>query len=155
MTESHLWWRDGAIYQIYPRSFADSTGDGLGDLNGICSRLGYLEELGISAIWLSPIYPSPDIDFGYDISDYTAIDPRFGTMQDFDRLVAEAHQHGIRIVLDLVLNHTSDQHAWFQASRQSRDNPNTVIGICGVIPAPGGREPEQLAVCVRRLGLGV
>jgi alpha-glucosidase len=79
MTESHLWWRDGAIYQIYPRSFVDSTGDGLGDLNGICSRLSYLEELGISAIWLSPIYPSPDIDFGYDISDYTAIDPRFGT----------------------------------------------------------------------------
>jgi alpha-glucosidase len=142
MTESHLWWRDGAIYQIYPRSFADSNGDGLGDLNGICSRLGYLEELGISAIWLSPIYPSPDIDFGYDICDYTAIDPRFGTMHDFDRLVAEAHQRGIRIVLDLVLNHTSDQHDWFKESRQSKDNPYSDWYMWRD-PGPGGRAPNN------------
>lgn len=118
-----LWWRDGVIYQIYPRSFADSNGDGLGDLNGILSRLDYLADLGIDAIWLSPFYPTPDKDFGYDISDYIDVDPRFGSLADFDRLVAEAHQRGIRIVLDMVLNHTSDQHAWFQESRSSRENP--------------------------------
>jgi alpha-glucosidase len=122
MTKGRIWWRDGAIYQIYPRSFADSTGTGLGDLKGIISRLDYLQELGIDAIWLSPFYPSPDMDFGYDICDYQAVDPRFGSMEDFERLVSEAHRCGIRIVLDLVLNHTSDQHAWFQASRLSRDN---------------------------------
>ena len=118
-----LWWRDGVIYQIYPRSFADGNGDGLGDLPGITSRLDYLHELGIDAIWLSPFYPTPDKDFGYDISDYQAVDPRFGTLDDFDRLVAGAHQRGIRVVLDMVMNHTSDQHAWFKESRSSRDNP--------------------------------
>ncbi len=123
MTAPNLWWRDGVIYQIYPRSFADSNDDGLGDLNGICSRLDYLSELGVDAIWLSPIYPSPDADFGYDVSDYTAIDPRFGTMGDFDHLIAEAHRRDIRVILDLVLNHTSDQHPWFLESRSSRDNP--------------------------------
>lgn len=123
MDENYLWWRDGVIYQIYPRSFADSNNDGLGDLNGITSRLAYLSDFGIDAIWLSPIYPSPDVDFGYDVSDYTHIDPRFGTMADFERLVAEAHRRNIRVILDLVLNHTSDQHAWFQESRRGRDNP--------------------------------
>lgn len=118
-----LWWRDGVIYQIYPRSFMDSNASGLGDLNGITARLDYLQDLGIDAIWLSPINPSPDVDFGYDVSDYCAIDPRFGTMADFDNLVAQARRRGIRIVMDLVLNHTSDQHAWFRQARASRDNP--------------------------------
>jgi len=118
-----LWWRDGVIYQIYPRSFADSNGDGIGDLVGIISRLDYLAVLGIDAIWLSPFYPTPDKDFGYDISNYVDVDPRFGSLAVFDRLVTEAHRRGIRLVLDLVLNHTSDQHAWFQESRSSRTNP--------------------------------
>jgi len=118
-----LWWRDGIIYQIYPRSFADSNNDGLGDLPGITGKLDYLAGLGVDALWLSPIYPSPDKDFGYDVSDYVDIDPRFGSLADFDLLLSEAHQRDIRIVLDLVLNHTSDQHAWFLESRSSRDNP--------------------------------
>ena len=118
-----LWWRDGVVYQIYPRSFADSSGDGIGDLNGITNHLDYLQELGIDALWLSPINPSPDVDFGYDVSDYNAIDPKFGTMQDFERLVAQAEKRSMRIVMDLVLNHTSDQHEWFRQSRSSRDNP--------------------------------
>jgi len=118
-----LWWRDGVIYQIYPRSFADSNGDGIGDLAGITSRLDYLADLGIDAIWLSPFYPTPDNDFGYDVSNYVDVDPRFGTLADFDRLVAEAHRRNIRVILDLVLNHTSDQHSWFLESRSSRDNP--------------------------------
>ncbi|GAB4421818.1 MAG: alpha-glucosidase family protein [Anaerolineales bacterium] len=118
-----LWWRDGVIYQIYPRSFADTTNNGLGDLPGITAKLDYLQELGVDALWLSPIYPSPDKDFGYDVSDYVDIDPRFGSLADFDLLLSEAHRRGIRIILDLVLNHTSDQHAWFLESRASRDNP--------------------------------
>src|SRR5512133_2732680 len=116
VTDNFLWWRDGIIYQIYPRSFADSNGDGVGDLPGITSRSDYLVDLGIDAIWLSPVYPSPDVDFGYDISDYCSIDPRFGRMEDFGCLVQECHRRGIRIILDLVLNHTSDQHPWFQES---------------------------------------
>ncbi len=123
MTKDFLWWRDGVIYQIYPRSFADSNGDGIGDLPGITSRLDYLANLGIDAIWLSPFYPSPQADFGYDVSDYKNVDPLFGTLADFDTLVAEAHQRGIRVVVDLVLNHTSDQHPWFIESRSSRENP--------------------------------
>jgi alpha-glucosidase len=122
-SKGFLWWRDGVIYQIYPRSFADTTGNGLGDLPGITSRLDYLSDLGIDAIWLSPFYPSPDKDFGYDISDHTAVDPRFGTLADFDHLVQEAHRRGIRIVLDMVMNHTSDQHPWFRQSRSSQENP--------------------------------
>jgi len=121
--DDFLWWRDGVIYQIYPRSYADSNDDGLGDLPGITARLDYLADLGIDAIWLSPIYPTPDKDFGYDVSDHSAVDPRFGTLADFDRLVAEAHKRGIRVILDLVLNHTSDQHPWFRESRASRENP--------------------------------
>ncbi len=121
--DDFLWWRDGIIYQIYPRSFADSNEDGLGDLPGITRKLDYLADLGVDALWLSPIYPSPDKDFGYDVSDYVDIDPRFGSLADFDLLLSEAHRRGIRIVLDLVLNHTSDQHAWFLESRSSRDNP--------------------------------
>ncbi len=121
--DEYLWWRDGIIYQIYPRSFADSNGDGLGDLPGINSKLDYLARLGIDGIWLSPICPTPDKDFGYDISDYCNVDPRFGTLADFDRLVEQAHQRGLHILLDMVMNHTSDQHPWFIDSRSSRDNP--------------------------------
>ena len=120
--DEFLWWRDGVIYQIYPRSFSDSNGDGLGDLVGIASHLDYLQDLGIDAIWLSPFQPTPDKDFGYDISNYRDVDPRFGTLADFSRLVAEAHRRDIRIILDLVLNHTSDQHTWFRESRSSQDN---------------------------------
>ena len=118
------WWRNGIIYQIYPRSFADTNGDGVGDLPGIIDRLEYLTDLGVDAIWLSPIYPSPGLDVGYDVSDHTSVDPVFGTDADFDRLVDEAHRRGIRVILDLVMNHTSDKHAWFQASRASRDGPH-------------------------------
>ena len=117
------WWREGIIYQIYPRSFADSDGDGVGDLDGIIERLDYLDDLGIDAIWLSPIYPSPGFDVGYDVSDHATVDPLFGGDAAFDRFVDEAHRRGIRVILDLVMNHTSDQHPWFQASRSSRDNP--------------------------------
>jgi alpha-glucosidase len=117
-----LWWRRGIFYQIYPRSFQDSNGDGVGDIAGIIGRLPYLLELGVDAIWLSPIFPSPMADFGYDISDYIGIDPLFGTMEDFDALIHAAHAAGLRIILDLVPNHTSDQHPWFIESRKSRDN---------------------------------
>jgi alpha-glucosidase len=117
------WWKHAVIYEVYPRSFQDSNGDGVGDLNGITSRLGYLQDLGVDAIWITPIYPSPQVDFGYDISDYEAIDPQYGTMADFDRLVTEAKKHKIRVIVDFVPNHTSDQHPWFQASRSSRNNP--------------------------------
>jgi alpha-glucosidase len=138
----YLWWRDGIIYQIYPRSFADSNGDGIGDLNGITARLGSLEKLGIDAIWLSPINPSPDVDFGYDISDYTGVDPKYGSMADFDTLVEAAHRCGIRIILDLVLNHTSDQHPWFLEARKSRDNPYRDWYIWRD-PRPGGGPPNN------------
>jgi len=117
------WWKTGIIYQIYPRSFQDSNGDGVGDLRGIISRLDYLAWLGIDAIWLSPICQSPMKDFGYDVSDYTAVDPLFGTLDDFDALIAEAAARQIKIVIDLVPSHTSDQHAWFIEARSSRDNP--------------------------------
>src|SRR5580658_3156987 len=117
------WWKNAVIYEIYPRSFQDSNGDGIGDLNGITSRLDYLQELGVDAIWLTPVYPSPQVDFGYDISDYRAIDPQFGTMADFNRLVAEAAKRHIRVIMDMVMNHTSDQHKWFLESRSSRENP--------------------------------
>jgi len=117
------WWKHAVIYEIYPRSFQDSNGDGVGDLNGITSRLDYLHDLGIGAIWITPMYPSPLVDFGYDVADYTAIDPLYGTMADFDRLVAEAKKRNIRVIMDFVPNHTSDQHAWFKESRSSRTNP--------------------------------
>ena len=120
---SSKWWRDGIIYQIYPRSFADSNGDGVGDLPGIISKLDYVQWLGVDAIWLSPIYPSPMADFGYDVSNYHDIDPIFGSLADLDRLIGESHTRGIRIVLDMVINHTSDQQPWFIESRSSRDNP--------------------------------
>ena len=117
-----LWWRDGVIYQIYPRSFMDSNGDGVGDLEGIRRRLDHLAWLGVDGVWLSPIFPSPMKDFGYDVSEYCDIDPVFGTMEEFDRLVAEAREGGIRLVLDWVPAHTSDQHPWFQDSRSGRSS---------------------------------
>ncbi len=117
------WWKHAVIYEIYPRSFQDSNGDGVGDLNGISSRLDYLRDLGIDAIWICPMYPSPLVDFGYDISDYTAIDPLYGTLADFDRLISEAKKRNIRVIMDYVANHTSDQHPWFKESRASRTNP--------------------------------
>ncbi len=117
------WWKHAVVYEIYPRSFQDSNGDGIGDLNGITSRLDYLKALGVDAIWMTPIYPSPQVDFGYDISNYEAIDPQYGTMADFDRLVAEAKKRNIRIVMDMVMNHTSDKHPWFIESKSSKTNP--------------------------------
>lgn len=120
---NHLWWQTGIIYQIYPRSFQDSNGDGIGDLKGIVKRLDYLKWLGVKAIWISPIYPSPMADFGYDISDYQGIHPLFGTMEDFDHLLQEVHARDMNLILDLVPNHTSDQHPWFLESRSSKDNP--------------------------------
>lgn len=117
------WWKESVVYQIYPRSFCDSNGDGIGDLNGITGKLDYLKELGIDVIWLSPVYKSPNDDNGYDISDYQAIMDEFGTMEDFDRMLATAHEKGIKIMMDLVVNHTSDEHKWFIESRKSTDNP--------------------------------
>jgi alpha-glucosidase len=141
-----LWWRDGVIYQIYPRSFADANGDGIGDLPGLLAHLDYLngapDSLGVDAIWLSPIYSSPMCDFGYDVADYEAIDPAFGTLEDFDRLVAEAHRRGIRIVMDLVMNHTSDQHPWFVEARSSRTSPKRDWYIWRDARR-GGREPNN------------
>jgi alpha-glucosidase len=136
------WWRDGIFYQIYPRSFQDSDGDGVGDLAGILRRLSYVKSLGVDAIWLSPIFPSPMADFGYDISDYTGIEPLFGTMADFDALLAAAHDNGLKLILDLVPNHTSDQHPWFVESRFSRDNPKRDWYIWRD-PAAGGGVPNN------------
>lgn len=122
------WWRTGVVYQVYPRSFADSNGDGVGDLTGLIDHLDHLNDgtersLGVDAVWLSPIYPSPGLDVGYDVADYTDVDPMFGTLADLDRLVAESHRRGIKVILDLVLNHSSDQHPWFVASRAARTGP--------------------------------
>jgi alpha-glucosidase len=136
------WWERGVIYQIYPRSFQDSDGDGVGDLRGIEQRLDYLADLGVDAIWLSPIFPSPMADFGYDVADYTGIDPLFGSLDDFDRMLGAAHERGLRLMLDLVPNHSSDQHPWFVESRSSRDNPKRDWYIWRD-PAPGGGPPNN------------
>lgn len=121
---THSWWHRAVIYQIYPRSFRDTTGNGVGDLAGILERLDYLSgTLGIDALWLSPFYPSPMEDFGYDVADYRGVDPLFGTLDTFDRLVAEAHARDLKLIVDFVPNHSSDQHPWFQESRSSRENP--------------------------------
>jgi alpha-glucosidase len=131
------WWKHAVIYEIYPRSFQDSNGDGIGDINGITSRLDYLKDLGINAIWISPMYPSPGIDTGYDVSDYTAISPEYGTMADFNHLVAEAKKRDIRVIMDYVINHTSDQNSWFKESRSSRTNPKRDWYIWHDGKAPG------------------
>lgn len=143
--EKKAWWKEAVIYQIYPRSFADSNGDGIGDLNGITAHLDYLETLGIDVIWLSPVYKSPNDDNGYDISDYRDIMDDFGTMEDFDRLLAEAHRHHIKIVMDLVVNHTSDEHAWFIESRSSKDNPHRDYYIWK--EPKNGKEPNNWGSC--------
>ena len=145
-SEKRAWWKEAVIYQIYPRSFADSNGDGIGDLNGITEHLDYLAKLGIDVIWLSPIYASPNDDNGYDISDYRAIMTEFGSMEDFDRLLAEAHARHIRIVMDLVVNHTSDEHPWFIESRKSKDNPYRDYYIWKD-PQPDGTAPNHWQSC--------
>ena len=129
---SKAWWKSSVIYQIYPRSFADSNGDGIGDLNGITEHLDYLKELGVDVIWLSPIYKSPNDDNGYDISDYQDIMTDFGTMEDFDRMITEMHKRGIKLVMDLVVNHSSDEHRWFLESK-NRKIIHTAIIISGKI----------------------
>src|ERR1700751_3906704 len=118
--EGHEWWQHAVFYEIYPRSFADTNNDGIGDLKGITSKLDYLKDLGVDAIWITPCFPSPQVDFGYDVSDYESIDPMYGTLADFDILVSEAKKRNIRVMLDFVLNHTSDQHKGFQDSKSSR-----------------------------------
>lgn len=142
MADGFAWWQSGVIYQVYPRSFQDSNGDGVGDLPGILHRLDHLESLGVDALWVSPIYPSPMADFGYDVSDYTGIHPLFGTMEDFDRLLAELHRRGMKLILDFVPNHSSDRHPWFQASRSSRDDPKRDWYIWRD-PAPDGGPPNN------------
>lgn len=139
------WWKESVVYQIYPRSFNDSNGDGIGDLNGITEKMGYLQELGINVLWLSPVYQSPNDDNGYDISDYQAIMKEFGTMEDFDRMLEAAHEHGIKLVMDLVVNHTSDEHPWFIESRKSLDNPYRDYYIWR--PAKDGKEPNNWGSC--------
>ncbi len=139
------WWGHAVIYEIYPRSFQDSDGDGTGDLNGITRRLDYLQQLGVDAIWIAPFYPSPLVDFGYDISDYEAIDPQYGTMADFERLLADAGRRHIRVILDMVLNHTSDQHPWFLDAARSRTSPHHEFYVWseGKMDAAGQRRPPN------------
>jgi glycosidase len=139
---SAAWWQRGVIYQVYPRSFQDTGGDGIGDLAGIESRLDYLVDLGIGAIWISPIYPSPMADFGYDVADYCDVDPRFGTLADFDRLLEAAHRRGLRVILDFVPNHSSDQHPWFVESKSSRTSPRRDWYVWRD-PAEGGKPPNN------------
>ena len=149
------WWSNAVVYQIYPRSFQDTNGDGFGDLKGITSRLDYLADLGVDVLWLSPVYKSPQDDNGYDISDYQDIDPLFGTLDDMDELLAEAHKRGLKIVMDLVVNHTSDEHAWFEASKNKDDEhadwywwrparPGTISGA-PTLAAPHGNTAPSVA----------
>lgn len=139
------WWKESVVYQIYPRSFKDSNGDGIGDIGGIIEKLDYLKELGVDVIWLSPVYQSPNDDNGYDISDYKAIMKEFGTMEDFDKMLSEAHKRGLKLVMDLVVNHTSDEHPWFVESRKSKDNPYRDYYIWR--PAKEGKEPNNWGSC--------
>ncbi len=122
-THDETWWKHAVVYEIYPRSFQDSNGDGVGDLNGITQRLDYLQDLGVDAIWIAPMFPSPQVDFGYDVSDFRSVDPQYGTVADMDKLIAEGKKRGIRVCLDWVVNHSSDKHAWFEESASSRTNP--------------------------------
>ncbi|MGI9106354.1 MAG: alpha-glucosidase [Pyrinomonadaceae bacterium] len=136
------WWQSAVFYEIYPRSFYDTNGDGIGDLNGITAKLDYLQDLGVDALWITPFYPSPQVDFGYDVSDYVAVDAQFGTLAHFDLLMVEAHKRDLRVILDLVLNHTSDQHAYFKESRSSRTNPKRDWYIWRD-PQPDGSPPNN------------
>ncbi|MBA2255124.1 MAG: hypothetical protein H0W07_08430, partial [Chloroflexi bacterium] len=150
------WWKEGVFYQIYPRSFQDSDGDGVGDLRGITSRLAHLNDgtpdsLGIDAIWLSPFYRSPMVDFGYDVADYRDVDPTFGSLADFDELLGQAHERGIRVIVDLVPNHTSDQHPWFQEARSSRSNPKRDWYVWAD-PRPDGTPPNGWGSVFKRFG---
>lgn len=138
-----VWWKEAVAYQIYPRSFMDSNGDGIGDINGVISKLDYLKDLGVDLIWLSPVYQSPNDDNGYDISDYRAIMPEFGTMENFDLLLEEVHCRGMKLIMDLVINHTSDEHPWFIESRSSRDNPYRDYYIWH--EGKNGKEPNNWA----------
>lgn len=151
MANPQPWWKNAVIYQIYPRSFQDSNGDGIGDLAGIIQRLGYLESLGIDAIWLSPVYRSPQDDNGYDISDYCDIDPMFGTLTDMDNLITEAKKHHIRIIMDLVLNHSSDEHRWFPGGKKEPRQP--LPRLLRLARRRGGHAAQQDAGHLWRLGL--
>src|SRR5829696_5042826 len=142
MASAVAWWQRGAVYQIYPRSFADCDGDGVGDLRGIAARLDHLSDLRVEAVWLSPIFLSPMADFGYDVADYCDVDPLFGTLDDLDRLVEACHARGIRVILDWVPNHTSDRHPWFEESRADRANPKRGWYVWRD-PAPGGGPPND------------
>jgi alpha-glucosidase len=144
--DAYPWWQRGTVYQVYPRSFMDSSGDGVGDLPGLLSKLDYVRWLGVDALWISPIYPSPMKDFGYDVSDYVGIHPLFGTLDDFDRLLSGAHARGLKVILDFVPNHSSDQHAWFRESRSSRGNPRRDWYIWRD-PAPDGGPPNNWLSC--------
>ncbi|MDR1293073.1 MAG: alpha-glucosidase [Clostridiales Family XIII bacterium] len=140
--DERRWWKESVVYQIYPQSFCDGNGDGVGDIPGIISKLDYLAGLGVDVLWLSPIYPSPGYDSGYDISDYEAIDPRYGGMEDFERLVAQAHARGLRLIIDLVVNHTSNEHPWFKAACSGKNDPKRDYYIWNN-PAPGGGPPNN------------
>ena len=146
MTLGNLWWRGGVVYEIYPRSFRDSNGDGIGDLAGITSQLGYVADLGADAIWITPFFKSPMADFGYDVADYRAVDPIFGTLADFDALVAQAHRLGLKVLVDYVISHTSDQHPWFVESRSSRDNPKADWYVWADRKPDGGPPNNWLSV---------
>jgi alpha-glucosidase len=140
--EGHEWWQHAVFYEVYPRSFADSNNDGVGDLNGITSKMNYLHDLGVDAIWITPCYPSPQVDFGYDVADYENIDPMYGTLADFDHMVAEGKKHNVRIILDYVINHTSDQHKWFLASKSSKTSPYRNWYVWHD-PKPGNQPPNN------------
>ena len=143
-TDDNPWWADAVVYQVYPRSFADSDGDGIGDLNGLISRLPYLAGLGIDAVWLTPFYPSPLADGGYDVSDYHDVDRRLGTLADFDALVARAREHGIRVIIDLVPNHCSAEHPLFQAALAAAPgSPEREMFIFRLGRGPGGERPPN------------
>ena len=148
----HDWWRGATIYQIYPRSFADSDGDGIGDLRGITGHLDHVASLGVDAIWLCPFFKSPMKDFGYDISDYRDVDPIFGSLADFHALVGRAHELDLRVIIDQVYSHTSDQHPWFRESRANRDNPRADWYVWAD-PKPDGSAAQQLAIGFRGTGV--
>ena len=153
MLRNDAWWRDAVIYQVYPRSFADSDGDGMGDLPGITGRLPHLEELGVDAVWLSPFYPSPQHDHGYDVSDYRAVEPVYGDLGDADKLIAEAHDLGLKVIVDLVPNHTSSDHVWFQAALGAAGPSRNMYRSRSGLPGPAARAAWNQA-CSLEVWLG-